>query len=83
MAMSNLEQDDRKKVLEYAVRIIFCDHRYKQVKGISTLHKTWDMRLEAAIISRADTNPLRARHKGKIAYTDKIEKEHPGFIRFL
>ena len=36
-----------------------------------------------AFESGTDTRPLKARHKGSVAYTDKLEAEYPGHIHFL
>ena len=47
------------------------------------LMKSWEKRLEAAYLSGADTNPLEARHKDKISFTDRLDREHPGYIRQL
>ena len=69
MAQSNLrDAEDRKKVLEYASIVIFYDHGYSSVRGAGELDRTWDRRLRAAFTSGADTNPLKARHKGKTSY---------------
>ena len=59
------------------------NYRFRQVWGVNKLGKTWTQRLEAAFESVADTHPLKVRHKGSVAYTDKLEAEYPGYIHFL
>ena len=44
---------------------------------------TWERRLERAYLSGADTSPLQRNYEGSSAYTDKVEKEHPGLIEQL
>ena len=82
MAQSNLhDTEERKQVLEYASMIIFYDHGYSRVRGAGELDRTWDRRLKAAFASGADTNPLKARHKGSTSYTNRLEKQYPRYIR--
>ena len=83
MAWSKLERKDRKQVLVYSATIILYDHGYKKVKGSGELTKTWEKRLEAAYLSGADTNPLETRYKRRISLADRLDKEHPGYIRQL
>ena len=47
------------------------------------MQKMWKKCLEAEFDSGVDTNPLKALHKGRIPYTEKLENEHPGYIREL
>jgi len=56
---------------------------YKKVRGATRLDKTWETRLEQAYVSGADTSPLQGHYKGTEAYTEKIEKEHPGILTQL
>ena len=72
-----------KTALELAATVILYDHGYKKVSGVYGLTETWQPRLDAAFISGADQRPLRSKHKGRTAYTDKLERSHPGYIREL
>ena len=74
---------EQQEVLDLASKIIFYDCGYASPGGASKMQKTWDKRLEAALNSGADTNPLKALHKGRIPYTEQLEKEHPGYAREL
>ena len=84
-AHSNLaaDKETRKQVLEYSATLLFYDHGYKQVQGISSLDKTWGTRLENAFVNGSDTRPFLGRYTGRISYTDRLEKTHPGYIRQL
>ena len=53
------------------------------IKGVEGLTRTWATRLDAAFVSGADQHPLKAHYKGRTAYTDKLEKACPGYIRAL
>ena len=74
---------EQQEILEHATRVIFYDYGYASPGGASQMQKTWDKRLEGALNSGADTNPLKALHKGRIPYTEQLEKEHPGYAREL
>ena len=81
---SNLPtRKQQQEALEHASKIICYDHGYAQPCGVSNMQRMWEKRLEAAFDSGADTNPLKALHKGRIPYTEKLENEHPGYIREL
>ena len=84
MMRSNMPtKKQQKEILEHASKIIFYDHGYAAPGGASKMQRTWEKRLEAAFESGADTNPLKSLHKGRIPYTETLEKEHPGYIREL
>ena len=70
-------------MLGYAATIIFYDHGYRAVRGVSNLDKLWRRRLTVAYTNGDDVDPLRAKHKGSTAYTDKLERQHPGYIHKL
>lgn len=80
---SNLQPKLRKQVLKQAATVIFYDHGYKDVKGISNLDSTWNKRLDEAYLNGSDTNPLGGQHKGSKKYTDKLEVSNPGLTRRL
>ena len=73
----------RKEVLTLCATVLFYDHGYKSVKGISNLDKTWSKRMEDAYLTGSETNPLQNNIKGKVAYVDKFEEAHPKMIRKL
>ena len=83
MTRSEMTARKRKQVLQYAATLLLFDHGYKSVSGISTLDKTWGKRLENAYLGGSDTRPLQAKIKGPTSYTDKLEKDHPGYVREL
>ena len=83
MAHADMSKKERKEVLALAARVILYDHGYKQIKGVEGLTRTWATRLDAAFVSGADQHPLKAHYKGRTAYTDKLEKACPGYIREL
>ena len=66
---SSLDGKERKEALKLAADIVFYDHGYRSVRGVGELNGTWGNRLEAAFQSGSDTHPLKARHKGSVAYT--------------
>ena len=72
MVRSNLGEKDQRKVPELAATMISYDHGFRQVRGANELGKTWTKRLEAAFEPGADTHPPKARHKGSVAYTNKL-----------
>ena len=74
MAHAYLGLNEKKEMLELATMVIIYDHGYQKVKGIGGLTRTWARRLVNAFVSRADQYPLKAKHKGRTAYTDKLER---------
>ena len=78
-----LNSKDRDEVLANAARVIAYDNGFKEVKGLCGLTRTWRKRLYAALVSGVDQHPLRAHYKGRTAYTDTLERAHPGYIREL
>ena len=80
---SNLDHNLRKEVLKYSAMLLFYDHGYKQLSGISRLDKTWGKRLEKAYLGGSDISPLRSNVRGPTVYTDKLQKQHPGYIHEL
>ena len=68
-------------VLGACAKILFYDHGYAKVSGVTKLEKTWGKRLEAAYVSGSDTNPLKRQHKGGHAYTEKMDEEYPGLLK--
>ena len=83
MAKSKLSVKERTEVLGYAAAIVFYDHGYKSVRGVSNLDRLWRRRLTLAHLKGNDTSPLTAKHKGSTSYTDKLESQHPGYVREL
>mmetsp|Transcript_33202 Transcript_33202/g.59805 ORF Transcript_33202/g.59805 Transcript_33202/m.59805 type:complete len:780 (-) Transcript_33202:33-2372(-) len=79
-AISKAEKD---RVCGHCAKILFYDHGYKKVSGVSNLDKTWDTRLEQAYISGADMSPLHRAYIGQVSYTDKVEKDYPGLLTQL
>ena len=80
---SNLDHNLRKEVLKYSAMLLFYDHGYKQLSGISRLDKTWGKRLEKVYLGGSDISPLRSNVRGPTVYTDKLQKQHPGYIHEL
>ena len=75
MARSNMPtKKEQQEILEHATRVIFYDFGYASPGGASQMQKIWDKRLKAALNSGADTNPLKALHKGRIPYAEQLEK---------
>ena len=44
----------------------------------STGTRTWKKRMYAVSLFSTDMHPLKAYYKGQTAYTDKLERAHPG-----
>jgi len=78
-----LAKSDRDRIGVNCAKILFYDHGYKKVGGVSNLEKTWGTRLEKAYISGSNTDPLQRCYIGQVSYIDKIEREHPGLIAKL
>ena len=57
-AYSNLSHKLRKEVLRYSADLLFYDHGYKQVFGVSNLDRIWRQRLEQAYFGGSDISPL-------------------------
>ena len=83
MAHADMSKKERNEVLALVARVILYGHGYKKIKGVEGLTRTWAIRLDAAFVSGADQHPLKAHYKGRTAYTDKLEKAFPGYIREL
>ena len=58
MTKSKLLYKQRYKVLQYAATVIFYDHGYKAVRGVSNLDRLWRRRLTLAYKKGDNTNPL-------------------------
>jgi len=74
---------DKDNVSWGCAQILFYDHGYKKVTGMSNLEKTWESRLEQAYISGADMTPVNRNYVGSKSYTDKIENDYPGLLTKL
>ena len=70
-------------MLKYSAMLLFYDHGYKKVSGISCLDKTWGKRLEKAYIGGSGISPLRSNVRGPTVYTNKLQKQYPGYIHKL
>ena len=71
-----LQQD----VLNRCASVLFYDHGYKAVHGMSKFDRIWKARLEDSYQSGGDLHPLRGRYKGKEKYTNKFDAENPGGV---
>lgn len=81
---SNLDPELwRRRVIQKCATVLFYDHGYKEVKGISNMHKTWGKRAEESYQTGSTTNPMKSRNKGSVSYVAKFEEEHPGKVREL
>ena len=80
---SSLDGKERIEAPKLAASFVFYDHGYRSVSGVIELSGMWSARLETAFESGSDTRPLKARHKGSVAYTNQLEAEHPGYIHEL
>ena len=83
--MAKLKQSSKQryKVLCYASKVIFYDNSSKAFCRVNNLDRLWSKHLTLAYEKGNNTNPLQAKHKGSAAYTDKLKKAHPGYIREL
>ena len=70
-------------MLELAAIVIMYDHGYQKLKSTEGLTRTWARRLDDAFVSEADQHPLKAKHKGRTAYTDKLKRAELGYIHEL
>ena len=79
---SNLQSKFRKKVLALCAKVLFYDHGYKKVQGVSNLDSTWGARLIAdAYETGSNPRPLRSRGKGSVSIVDKVEMLERGLVR--
>ena len=79
---SNLQSKFRKKVLDLCTKVLFYDHGYKKVQGVSNLDSTWGARLIAdAYETGSNPRPLQGRGKGRVSIIDKVEMLEPGLVR--
>jgi hypothetical protein len=81
MSEANLEPKMRKEVVSLVAKLLFYDHGYKRVKGVSDMQNTWKTQLnEAFLLGSTQDHPLRANFKGRKSLVAKIEIEHPGLM---
>ena len=74
--------EDRQTIARAACSQIAYDHGYRKSTGGSQLYK-WRRQMYARLVG-GDANPIgRATARGRTAYTDKIEKDEPGYLREL
>ena len=77
MAHTYLVLNAKKEVLELVTMtmVVIYDHSYQRVKGVEglTRTRTWAQRLDDAFVSEADQHLLKAKYKGRTAYTDKLD----------
>lgn len=78
-----LSSQDRNSARSNCAKILFYDHGYKKVTGLSNLEREWETKLELAYISGADTNPFHRSYEGQVSYTDTMESQHPGLLTQL
>ena len=77
---SKLSATMRAETIQLCAQILFYDHGYKAVAGISKLDSNWRKRMEASYQNGDETHPLRGLYKGSKKYTDKFDAEHPGGV---
>ena len=77
---SRLSSKIRAEAIKYCANILFYDHGYKAVGGVSKLDRTWRTRMEESYQTGGDTHPLRGLYKGSKKYTDKFDAENPGGV---
>jgi hypothetical protein len=77
---SRLSAGLRKEVIKYCATILFYDHGFKSVHGLSRLDRTWCARMEHSYLTGGNNHPLRAQNKGTKRYTDKFDAENPGRV---
>ena len=61
--------------------MLFYDHGYRSVRGISKLDRTWRARMEESYRTSNDIRPLKGRYKGRVSYIDNLEQLYPGLTR--
>ena len=71
---------ERNTVMVASAKILFYDHGYKAVVGVSNLEQGWEQRLESAYMTGSEQRPLDRLYQGKSSYTGNIEKDHPGLL---
>jgi hypothetical protein len=80
---SNLSRSQKEAVLENVAKVVMYDQGYKEAKRFKNLLKTWEPRLVEYFKTGSGPAPLRSRNKGRRAYTDQIEVQHPFYIHQL
>ena len=79
---SNLQSKFRKKVLALCAKVLFYDHGYKKVQGVSNLDSTWGARIFAdAYKTGSNPRPLQGRGKGSVSVVNKVEMLERGLFR--
>ena len=74
---SKLSAEVRREIREYAATILFYDHGYKTVHGLSQLTRTWAKRQHEAYVKGNNVHPYCHLRKSRTKYTDKIEQQYP------
>ena len=74
--------DDRQQIANAACRQVAYDQGFPKSTGGSQLHKWRSKLLDGVVDGKVD--PIgREKVRGRVAYTEKIEKAHPGYLHEL